>query len=62
MFQTKFVGKIKTHIFYSITFLQKSCRLWDNVKKILYNRASHRRQYGACALGAGYLQTHTQNM
>jgi hypothetical protein len=33
MFQTKVVEKIKTHILYSITFSQKSCRLWDNVEK-----------------------------
>ena len=34
MFQTKAVEKIKTHIFYSITFFfRKSCRLWDNVEQ-----------------------------
>jgi hypothetical protein len=33
MFQTKVVEKIKTHIFYSIFFSRKSCRLWDNVGK-----------------------------
>jgi hypothetical protein len=33
MFQTKVVEKIKTHLLYSITFLRKSCRLWDNVEK-----------------------------
>jgi hypothetical protein len=27
----------KTHILYSVTFFQKSCRLWDNVEK--YGRA-----------------------
>jgi len=37
MFQTKAVEKIKTHILYSATFLQKSCSLWDNVQK--YGRA-----------------------
>jgi len=31
MFQTKVVEKIKPHILYSVTFFQKSCRLWDNV-------------------------------
>jgi len=31
MFQTKVVEKIKTHILCSVTFFQKSCRLWDNV-------------------------------
>jgi len=33
MFQTKVVEKIKTHILFSVTFLRKSCRLWDNVEK-----------------------------
>jgi hypothetical protein len=33
MFQTKVVGKIKTHILCSIFFLLKSCRLGDNVEK-----------------------------
>jgi hypothetical protein len=33
MFQTKVVEKIKTHILCSITFLRKSCRLWDNLWK-----------------------------
>jgi len=37
MFQTKVVEKIKTHILCSVTFIQKSCCLWDNVKK--YYRA-----------------------
>jgi len=30
----KFVEKIKTHILCSVTFLWKSCRLWDNVEKM----------------------------
>ena len=33
MFQTEVVEKIKTHILYSVTFSQKSYRLWDNVEK-----------------------------
>jgi len=33
MFQTKVVEKIKTHILCSVTFLRKSCRLWDNLGK-----------------------------
>ena len=37
MFQTKLVKEIKTHILWSITYLQKSSRLWDNVEK--YGRA-----------------------
>ena len=61
MFQTKVVEKIKTHILYSLTFSRKSCRLWDNVGKILESGAGHRWQYGACALHAEYLrlQIHT---
>jgi hypothetical protein len=33
MFQTKVVENIKTHILCSVTFVRKSCRLWDNVEK-----------------------------
>jgi hypothetical protein len=33
MFQTKVVGKIKTHFVFSKFFFRKSCRLWDNVEK-----------------------------
>jgi hypothetical protein len=33
MFQTKVVGKIKTHILCSITFSRKSCSLWNSVEK-----------------------------
>ena len=32
MFQTKVVEKLETHIVCSVTFFQKSCRLWDNVE------------------------------
>jgi len=35
MSQTKVVQKIKTHILCSVTFSLKSCRLWDDVGKIL---------------------------
>jgi len=63
MFQTKVVEKIKTDILCSVNYfiVRKSCRLWDNVEITLYNQTGHRRQYGACALHAGYLrlQTHT---
>ena len=38
MFETKFVYKIKTHIFYSITFFRKPCRLWDKVEKYCTTR------------------------
>jgi hypothetical protein len=37
IFQTNVVEKIKRHILYSVTFLRKSCRLWDYVEK--YRRA-----------------------
>jgi hypothetical protein len=33
MFQTKVVGKIKTHLLFSRTFFIKSRRLGDNVEK-----------------------------
>ena len=33
MFQTKVVEKIRTHISWSVAFLRKSYRLWDNVEK-----------------------------
>jgi hypothetical protein len=61
IFQTKVVKKIKTHISSSETVFLKPCRLWDNVKKILYSGAGNRRQYGACASHAGYItvQIHT---
>jgi len=57
MFEANVVQKIKTHILCSITFFffRKSCRLWDNVGKILYRLGGHRWQYGACAFHAGYL-------
>jgi len=31
--QAKVVEKLKTHTVFSITFIQKSCRVWDNVEK-----------------------------
>ena len=44
-------------------FLEKMYCLRDNVEKIV-QPGSHRRQYGAWALHAGYLRTHKhiQNM
>ena len=35
IFQTKFAEKIKTNIFCSVTFSQKSCRLWGKVKNVV---------------------------
>ena len=54
MFQTKVVEKIKAHILCSVTFLRKSCRLWDSVEK--YGRAG---QYGSCTFRSGWLKLHT---
>ena len=54
MFRTKVVQKIKTRILCSVTVFLKSCRLWDNVGKMLYSR--HKLQYGACAIHDGYLE------
>jgi len=31
----KFVEKKETHVLSSVTFFRKSCRLWNNVEKIL---------------------------
>jgi hypothetical protein len=47
MFQIKVIEKIKTHILRLVTFLRKSCRLWDNVEK--YEGAKGRRKYGTCS-------------
>jgi hypothetical protein len=65
MFQVKAVEKLKTHILCSITFFQKSCRLWDNVEKIgtagqaIYGNMAH----AHCMLdNKGYTHTHTHNM
>jgi len=33
IYQIKVAEKIKAHILYSVTFLRKSCRLWDNMEK-----------------------------
>ena len=54
--------KIKTYIFCSITIFRKSCRLWDNVKKMWYRRTGHRRLYNMahalCVPDWLRLQTH----
>ena len=63
MFQTKVVEKVKTHILSSVNFsFWKSCRLLDNMKKILQSGADHRWKYGACALHAGYLRLQVHNL
>jgi len=61
MFQTEVVEKIKTDNLFSMTFIPKSCRLWDNVEKTWHSRAGHRWQYSACALCAGYPRLQTQS-
>ena len=38
-FQTEVVEETKTHVLRSVTFIPKSYRLWDNVKK--YCRKGH---------------------
>ena len=49
MFQTKVVDKIETHfMFNNFFFFRKSCLLWDDAGKILWNRTGHELQYGAC--------------
>jgi len=48
MFHTSVVEKIKTHILCSITFLRKSCPLWDNVDK--YCRARRQKTHAHCTL------------
>ena len=62
MFQTKIIEKIKAHILFSVTFLRKSCRLWENVEK--YCRAQQATDDSMVhAHCAGYLKatnTHTE--
>jgi hypothetical protein len=60
MFKTKFVEKLETHILCSVTFIRKSCRLWDNMDKysregqVTYGNMAH----AQCMLGTeGYRQT-----
>ena len=59
-FADKFVEKIKTHILCPVNFIQKPCRLWENVEK--YCTAGE--TIYACSMHAGYirLQTDTQNI
>ena len=59
MFQTKFVEKIKTHIFCSVTFFRKSCRLWDNVEKCC---TAEQATYDNMAHEQGYRHTHTHRI
>ena len=65
MFQTKVAEKIKTHISCSVTFFfSKIVPFMRKSGNILWNRAGHRWQYGACALHAGYLrlQIHSRRL
>jgi hypothetical protein len=43
-FQTKGVVKFKAHVLCSVIFFPKSCRLWDNAKKLWWNQRGHRWQ------------------
>ena len=68
MFQTKVVGKKKTHILRSVTFSRKSCRLWDNVDKIWYSLTGHKWQYYTTHVlwmvdkwGCAHARTHTHS-
>ena len=57
MFQTKVVDKLKTHILCSVTLFDNRA-VYETIRR---NDVQWGRQYGACALHAGYprLQTHT---
>jgi len=55
-------GKQNTHFLASnFFFFRKSCRLWDNVGKMLLSGPGHRWQYWCFSIALGYLrlQTHT---
>jgi len=54
MFQTKVVEKMKTHTLCSVTFIENQNIYEINSKKIVV-RGSHRWQYSAYVLRAGYL-------
>ena len=41
MFPTKVAEKIKTHIIYSINFIQKLCNLWDNARNMVQPDRPH---------------------
>ena len=58
IFQTKVVEKLETHILCSLTFFD-NCAVYEIIWK---NDVEWGRQYGPCALHAGYLklQIHTQ--
>jgi len=58
----KLVEKSKTHIIQLITFFPENRAVYDSMWKNILRWTGHRRQYGACALHAGYqtLKTHTQ--
>jgi len=56
MFQIKVVEKVETHILFSITFV-KNRAVYEIIWK---NDVEWGRQYGACALHAGYLRLKIQ--
>jgi hypothetical protein len=59
MFGRKFVEKIKIHIRCPVTFLLKSCCVWDNVEKY-GGRRGRKWQYGG-ALHAGFFKLKVHN-
>jgi hypothetical protein len=68
MFQIKVVEKIKTHILRSVSFLRKSCRLWDNVEKYggareaTDDNITWRMRFACWITKATHTQSLTQNM
>ena len=53
-----------TFLFSKVFFSPKNCAVYDVMWEMLQSGASHRWQYGACALRAGYLRlrTHSQRV
>jgi hypothetical protein len=54
--------KIKPPVLRSVTFFQKSCRLWDNVEKIWCSKTDHKWQHNMthahCILGKRGIHMH----
>jgi hypothetical protein len=64
MLEAKFLEKIKTEILYLVTFFENRSFYEIMWKKHCTAGLGHRRQYGRCALHAGYLrlQINTENV
>ena len=61
--QTNVVEKLEAHVLCSVTFLRKSCRLWDNVIKYCRARqdTDDNMAHAHCMLDTeGYKHTHTE--